>query len=408
MKIPNEWMYDEILRLGTLKDLEKQEQLKKMQREIRDLFVGKKFERVSYEQTNTITGAKAQAEVYAPKEYAPFVLGDLKGITGMEIFRKNFRKARPILIGPATLDCLLDKPVDDYSYVENGRLPFNPLFFETPNGPEFTIPVADEKAQLGGIYMMREKADSYTMSAIMRGRNGVLYGTDLFLNHPNTTLLKGTVSNLSRPISQLDSFNTFKDQFQFLIDLENSNISIAIKPYTVSLMNQAISKFNSGENPEGLVPYDINQDLRDIPNELFGVIPNLCVNLTNYINAHNVHVRDASRTIETFEHIGSGKTKKRKVTRPFSIVEIRDAEYNNEERLAREGHKLTMREYVRGHNRKLRSQDGSIHSTTWIRPYIRGPEEAPFRDQRHYASARKLLEERAMNEQYLSDNKRLE
>jgi len=64
------------------------------------------------------------------------------------------------------------------------------------------------------------------------------------------------------------------------------------------------------------------------------------------------------------------------------------------------GEKLTERLFSMGHNRTYRHDSGDVRYTTWVSPCVKGPEDAPWRNQRHMIFGEQLLTERKMMKRY--------
>ena len=120
-----------------------------------------------------------------------------------------------------------------------------------------------------------------------------------------------------------------------------------------------------------------------------------CVNTINYINAHNVTVVQRTRgkyipyPDQDLSILPSNK-------RPFYLVTIKDGFVEEEQERQTRSWDLQWRLYVRGHDRKLRDDSGQIYMTSWVRPHIRGPPDAPWREQRYEVLAAKLEQEKEM------------
>jgi len=144
--------------------------------------------------------------------------------------------------------------------------------------------------------------------------------------------------------------------------------------------------------------------INDFPNgDTFYKIPNLCINLINYINSHNITIVKRERDIVFLEKIKKGKQKKRKQKSPFYLIPIKDEIYIEPDTRKEIGKwELTERIHVRGHDRKYRDNRGDIKKIIWIPPHVKGPESAPWRNQRYEILAGKLKREKEMASFYLN------
>ncbi|MFH1440260.1 MAG: hypothetical protein ABIG89_06835 [Candidatus Woesearchaeota archaeon] len=119
-----------------------------------------------------------------------------------------------------------------------------------------------------------------------------------------------------------------------------------------------------------------------------------CINVISYINAHNVEVREQSRFNPNL-YLKNKRRERRSVRRrpkkplpqlrPYYWIDIKPQEVTKRGDYVRGGaggRELTERHYVRGHFQRYRIADGNVVKN-WINPYVRGPDGAPFRNDRY-------------------------
>lgn len=136
-------------------------------------------------------------------------------------------------------------------------------------------------------------------------------------------------------------------------------------------------------------------------------LANLGINAIQYINAQNVIYRQRNRTEHktVVQNIYEGKNrrklKKRKNRnieidlKPYYWIEVKkDTKYIDRRQGDYES-TLNCRFWVRGHNRYYCDVDGNEKYHRWIEPYVKGPEGAPFKENRYevlYKRFKPLLE----------------
>ena len=387
----NNWFYDELSILFQKKEIEDSARIKKMQRMVTTKFgAGNPF---TYTLTNDTYGEVISIPFSCPDEFRPYAEVDLENFAKGMRFRLNFGHAHPFLIGPATLESLLDKPVDNYDYISEGKLPFNPLFFEFTDYIPATIPkVKRSEVSLHGIYLFAPLSNGpkdYVFTSFWKDNKREIMGIDLFMNDPKSTLFHGQVSHLSGSNFALDELKSNKNRYQFVINTTNNQMYIARTAEKEIALYEAMRK-HGGELVDFTKLFDESIPLDSIQSNVFSMIPSLSTNLINYINSHNI-------TIVTNPRITSSETRVSSLpnNKKYSVIRVRD-EVHHESLTHHQGQLLTYRLAVRGHNRRLRDEKGQIVKTSWISPYIKGPEGAPFFDTRHEVTANKILAEREL------------
>jgi len=135
-------------------------------------------------------------------------------------------------------------------------------------------------------------------------------------------------------------------------------------------------------------------------------LANLGINAIQYINAQNITYHEMRRRDRktVVQNIWEGnnmrrrlkKTKRRVIEtelKPYYWIEIK-----KESRRVERGEgdsTLNCRFWVRGHNRFYCDSEGNEKYHRWIEPYVKGPKEAPFKENRYevlYKRFRPLLE----------------
>ena len=110
---------------------------------------------------------------------------------------------------------------------------------------------------------------------------------------------------------------------------------------------------------------------------------NFLLNALDYMNAQNVVVRRKDRNPPKMDKINRKRLKKGKKPlpdlKPYYFVEVKK-HYVEEDEADKGTWNLNYRVWVRGHNRHYK--DGKC---IWINPYVKGPPEAPWKENRYLA-----------------------
>lgn len=293
-------------------------------------------------------------------------------------------KAHPIWIGPATLDTLFNQNPESYRYIKSGKLPFDINFFSFAETFPIHLPFHSTESNLYGISL----AKGETIGAPYEGYMMTFYSDADELISGDLTM----VFTLDEPSIYHGSVSTKTDQRRFKIDMESKELGY---------IDVAKNNFEMPTEFDKVLP------LCEVTNnDAFTQLPNLCVNLVNYINSHNVTVQRSSRSVVAYTGSAYNRQKKKKnkkTKKDYHLVIIKDGVVPEPEPSG-ETWTLEERIYVRGHDRRYRDEDGSIRKVTWIAPHIRGPPDAPWRNQRYQALGEKLFKEQEMMRKYVQDS----
>ncbi len=151
--------------------------------------------------------------------------------------------------------------------------------------------------------------------------------------------------------------------------------------FDVTLFNlKDIDELKTGKYPV------YNPENKDINDKAFVQLCAFCCNLVNYINAHNVTINRRERTdksAEELERINQKRIRKGKkqlnTLKPYYWIDVRESITHEDE--SGIGKRMDYRELVRGHFQRYYSSQGTVRN--WIQPYVRGPEDASWRETRH-------------------------
>ncbi len=330
---------------------------------------------------------------------APIRIGALKiGQRALERLVESNRgrlealqSSHPIAIGPATLDSLVGAIPDSYECFTGGKMPFENLFFEFIEPLALTIPFGIGETHARGVWFNKSAIDPLDSMTSAWGKiltRGIMpYSATVYFEDASRKLQELTIQ--FEP-TDLTIFHGYSDNLvpHFYADLKLKKILYTTKEEMKNPKPLYRRIFNFG--------YHHKDSFDSFPNgEFFTLIANLCTNIINYINAQNTTVVKKHRQIDLMVREEDRKRRKVKRQVPYYIVDVQSRIVYDKQVPTGQTWTLTERMYTRGHNRHYRDDDGKISYVRWIAPFIRGPEGAPWKDQRHRVLGEKLDRERA-------------
>jgi len=201
------------------------------------------------------------------------------------------RQARPILVGPATLDSLINQEPDRYDYVMAGNLPFDLMFFEFLEPFRMGVPFYEGETEAIGLSFYNKRS----LTAIRQIESEQLAESEAETNTPYIANLYYTNENYIQstsirfnPVNQAIFSCTSADR-RFIIDMERGEVLyIRSSELSEEMISNGVIK---GE-------YFHRMPLSECPNYQATVqIANLCTNLVNYINSHNTTFTRRNRIV---------------------------------------------------------------------------------------------------------------
>ncbi len=122
----------------------------------------------------------------------------------------------------------------------------------------------------------------------------------------------------------------------------------------------------------------------EIAAQNFRHLLDLCVNIVDYINAHNTTIRRTERIQADLEKINRKREKKGKKLleplKPYHWIDIVQHTLYDGKREKTES-RMDYKEWVIGHFEKYHTKKGMIKH--WIGSYVRGPDDAPWKENRY-------------------------
>lgn len=289
-------------------------------------------------------------------------------------FMACLQKAKPILVGPATLESLIEEVPEKYDCLVRKELPFNELFFEFAEPATIDAPFSRKTESVIGLYF---GASSNAQQ---------VYGASLYFERNQE--FPFNISPLSVMFGPRgETFECYFEGRTYRFDMRSRTIEKRI--YLQALQDNALKRPSA---PEEILPISSVQN-----GNVFSKVANLCVNIVNYINARNVTIVPSTKT-RTGRPRGAGEDGS---NHSYQIIEIKDRIANSREWPAEgESRTLQFQVPVRGHVRRFRNELGEIVDTCWIRSHIKGPPGAPFREHRYKVLAEKIERERLLLSKY--------
>ncbi len=327
---------------------------------------------------------------------------------------EELRKAKPFLMGGATLESLLNTEPENYEYITNGKLPFDNVFFEFSETVETQLPFVPGKVRFSGMKILRSTTNridytrtinhdinSYFMDAYFIDDKSEIHHINLHFTPRTNGDIDGSIVGLN---------NKDKDGLiWFSLDTDNRLIKYSktreerIK--TTHQTKELLKWDGTGERPpEPTFEREVKLSEGDQGFGIVNRLPSLATNLVNYINAHNINVVKREREVIELEREERNKKKRKVSNKEFYLVTVQDKTYWEPDSPREVGHRtLQERIYVRGHDRRYRDDKGNIRMTIWVSPCVKGPPNAPFKESRYQVLYDKLKREKEMMAKYNLD-----
>ena len=287
-----------------------------------------------------------------------------------------WRASKIFLLNGAVVDDLYRFPHDDTDYQATINLPFPVIFFELMN--PLDLQVGDETKSLKAMrYGHGRDMD------ITRIRDNIqedefqisLFYTDSLDVDDDVPKIDAVSFSLST-LPRFD-FRISRSACDYTYDPQNG---LAIRRYeddpTISSMIR--TQVESGRFR------DVKDPDRYVGN--FARLLDLCVNVVHYINAHNVTIRKTKRETRTQEEIERINRKrlrdgKREIMplKPYYWINVKQSVVDEKE--GQNQSTMEYREWVRGHLQRYHTDKGLVRK--WVQPYIRGPPDKPWKENRY-------------------------
>lgn len=326
--------------------------------------------------------------------------------------QKLTKNSHPILLGPATLDSLLNGEPDRLDYIQEGRFPFDNVFFELMDPIEFSLPGYDLPARLCGFQLNKGQEiigdreltdDEKAKGVINSGRGYAVSAYFLLDDNSYADVHFGVVSERLLMLQITARLPRSKELLycdRNKTDLGNGIVTLGdftCERHRDTPPHQPY-RFDDEEIEFGFPMGDINTEKIE---QAALDLNRLVINTINYINAQNVTIVPRTRKVVTAFSRAGKRPIEHEAEKQYHVVSIESRLQEIEEERPSTGTTLQWRVYVRGHDRKYRNEDGSIRLTLWIEPHVKGPEGAPWRHHRYAALAGMIQREKEKIANYL-------
>jgi len=289
--------------------------------------------------------------------------------------------AKPFLIGPATTDSVLNMTPKNYDYIDEGKVPFDNMFFEFLEGEKYNLPFLGTSVAFKGLHLCRDDDGDFP------------YLGQFYLQDGKTYTISALFGNEMRDVFRGDIGRTSKiSEYSYVVDIRNREIYYEKYPITLQRMKEGKYRRSDVLNSRHLEQvYGTKKSLDNLKDSaFFDVMPNLCVNIVNFANAKNVTVVERERRRKNKRRNGERKI--------YHILKSPDrVSYKYNGKSDNKLWELNMRIAVQSYDRTYKFEDGSIKETQWIKSHIKGPEDAPYKNKVHRIMCEKIEREKSLN-----------
>ena len=269
---------------------------------------------------------------------------------------KILNSSKIFLINGAVVDDLYHVPHDNTDYNQTFHLPFPAIFFELISPLE--IALTQKRRVKGILYGKMEDADFFQHKVVPPDQ----FVMNLFYDDVTKR----------RAFPDCVYFRTSYLPNLALLTREGFFYEYTPETGVIATLRESDEKVYQRVQPHDPDTMRVN----------FQRLLDLSVNLIDYINAHNVVIQKTDRGGPIIDIINRKRVRKGKKplpTKPYYWIDVKQS-VESEESTVR-GSPLDYREWVRGHFQKYHTKDGTIKN--WIEPYVRGPTDAPWKENRY-------------------------
>jgi hypothetical protein len=277
------------------------------------------------------------------------------------------------LINGAVVDDLYNLKHDDTDYGQTFHLPFPGIFFEMMSPLEISL--IGERRVKGILYGTMEKADMFKN----QGSPPDQFVMNLF--YENAVKIGAFPDSVYFRTSRLPNMALITNEGFFYEYTPEKGVVATLRP-------------NYGKLYQKIKQHD-----PEMMRANFQRLLDLSINLLSYINAHNVTIREAGRggpDIDVINKRRIRKSKKPLPTKSYYWIDVKKSAVGEDNLSVVSGNPLEYREWVRGHFQKYHTKDGPVKN--WIEPYVRGPSNAPWKENRYRVLDDLLKEGRKLGE----------
>jgi len=289
-------------------------------------------ERLFYDRIVQVVGNRIEATS------SPKTREDYWRISNNLAFLEALKESHIFYVNSAVVESLANLSPAETNYSSLEQMPFQSLFFE--------------------------------MSAPLRNIRGFLFGNSAvvdphYRNPPFSNLVNGTF-------------------YSSVICSEDGDIA------SILGSTEDIHEYKLGEYPHNILSGSGGDPRKhpfsEISKEDSMAWFSLGANLIDYINAHNVTLKKVDRNPRDIDKINRKRERKRKKLleplKPYYLIDIRESRVSDSESQDKANSSvMDYQEWVRGHFQRYHTREGMVRN--WIQPYVRGPEDAPWKENRY-------------------------
>jgi len=271
------------------------------------------------------------------------------------LMHKILDDSKVFLINGAVADDLSNVPHDSTEYRATFHLPFKSIFFELMDPLKIQIGPVPRTRVKGILFKKAEKEDGFL--------------DDIWENEFSMSLFR---EDILQQTFRLPDFVYFVPQ---------------CLPEMTFLSREGVYSYTLESGFTSTAHSDLPHDPA-VMQKSFQSFLDLTVNLVDYINAHNVTLRKVDRETRTQEEVDRINRKRQakgkslvNLLKPFYWVDVRQATERTGKKIECGGQEQDYREWVRGHFQRYHTNLGTVKD--WINPYVRGPEGAPWKENRY-------------------------
>ena len=284
---------------------------------------------------------------------------------------RALREAKVFYIDSMTLDSLLNEP---YSLEEFSpdiiHIPFPNMFFEFESGLKYRNLEGETE---GDFWVNGLLYSELSKSPIMR-RFIEVVGEGQLLQEGFSVSSFGNYYN-ARPGGPFDTITFCEGGRDFMIEKKRHDKE-GYEVHHFELSSQTLSNLTFDENDNAIFTPTSFELLDDDNLDIFKMA-NLVVNLIDYINSENVEIIPRNRERRPKQR----RQRREGPLKPYYLIEVKKEVYRPSEDGETDLWSLDYRVWVRGHFQRYHTRNGVIRR--WLIPHIRGPENAPWKNNRY-------------------------
>lgn len=311
-------------------------------------------------------------------------------IRGTRTVQRILNEAKIFWIDEMTLDSLVNQPCffegfDNFEF----KFPFPAMFFDFGSHMEYRyLENRDKETGLmigGALVNDTQRIGPWDKVTNERGISVRGYETERGFPIVRTTFIEGKSFFISEYIADRDAMRAGRAtgvgyNYYLLNPDKKSFVKVDLKP-------NEIHGPVSLDDVEDRIGPELDFQIRDDDCLDAFKIANLIVNTIDYVNAQNVVVREQRRTREEKIRVGRGRDRHleriRVELKPYYWVEIKKSYVHRERREGDPAWTVNCKFWVRGHYRRYDSIEGREKYHIWLEPFVKGPEDAPWKNNRY-------------------------